>query len=296
MTRALDHLVLCVADLERARASYRALGFTTTPIAKHPFGTWNSLVQMAGRNFLELLALDPAQPIPPEEPGHFSFAARTRDFLRERGEGMSMLVFASRDARADDAAFRAAELDTYEPLDFGRDARLPDGSVARVAFSLAFVTNPAMPNLAFFTCQQRHAPELFWKPEFQRHANGAQRIVEVVMSAPDPAAHAGFFERLTGGPIAATEGALCVGPEGDRITVLDPARLRARFPAWEGTGAVPAFVGYRLAVAEPARIPHVLDEAGTAYRDEAVWIVVSAHGVAIEFERSRSGDGRCARR
>ena len=41
-----------------------------------------------------------------------------------------------------------------------------------------------MPGIAFFTCQQRHAPELFWKPDYQRHPNGALRVVEIVMSAP----------------------------------------------------------------------------------------------------------------
>src|SRR3954468_9563267 len=58
MPRTLDHVVLCVSGLEQARESYRALGFSLTPPATHPFGTRNSLVQLPGRNFLELLALD----------------------------------------------------------------------------------------------------------------------------------------------------------------------------------------------------------------------------------------------
>ena len=51
MNRAIDHLVLCVRDLEAARAIYRRLGFTLTPPARHPWGTGNSLVQLQG-NFL----------------------------------------------------------------------------------------------------------------------------------------------------------------------------------------------------------------------------------------------------
>ena len=70
-------------------------------------------------------------------------------------------------------------------FNFGREATLPDGSKARVDFSLAFVTEPSMPDAVFFTCQQ-HAPQYFWRPEYQKHANGAIRIAEVVMSAARP--------------------------------------------------------------------------------------------------------------
>lgn len=34
--RGIDHLVLCVRDLEAARRRYADLGFTTTPPARHP--------------------------------------------------------------------------------------------------------------------------------------------------------------------------------------------------------------------------------------------------------------------
>ena len=52
MVDGIDHLVLCVRDLERARDLYRRLGFTLTPPARHPFGTGNSLVQFEERGFL----------------------------------------------------------------------------------------------------------------------------------------------------------------------------------------------------------------------------------------------------
>ena len=74
---------------------------------------------------------------------------------------------------------------------------LPAGGTARVEFSPAFATDPAMPGIAFFTCQQRHPPKLFWKPEYQHHPNGALRVIEVVMSAPEPVEHRGFLERIT---------------------------------------------------------------------------------------------------
>ena len=79
------------------------------------------------------------------------------------------------------AAFTASGLDTYAPFHFERQAKLPDGSSARVAFSLAFVTHKKMPEAVFFTCQQ-HAPQYFWKPEYQKH--GARYWGLIMMKNP----------------------------------------------------------------------------------------------------------------
>src|SRR5262245_38982512 len=174
--KGIDHLVLCGRDHPAMRETYAALGFTLTPEARHPFGTGNSLIQLEGC-FLELLSVFEPEKIPEPRPGHFSFAAFNRDFL-SKGEGMSMLVLDSTDARADVATFRAAGLNAYDPFDCSRQARLPDGSLATVGFSLAFATDPKLPNLAFFTSQQ-HAPQHFWKPQYQRHPNRALTVLEV---------------------------------------------------------------------------------------------------------------------
>ncbi|MBO6820247.1 VOC family protein, partial [Thalassospira sp.] len=48
MSRAIDHIVLCVNDLDAAIAVYTQLGFTVTPRAVHPFGTGNALIQLDG--------------------------------------------------------------------------------------------------------------------------------------------------------------------------------------------------------------------------------------------------------
>src|SRR5882757_9491439 len=205
MPRRIDHLVICVHDLARAEQNLRALGFTLTPAGVHPFGTSNHLA-MFENNFLELLAVtDAAAAL-----GRFSFAAHNQNFLAT-SEGMSMLAWHSADAHADAARFAANGMGAYAPYDFGRDAVLPSGGTARVEFSLAFATDPAMPGIAFFTCQQRHPPELFWKPDYQRHPNGALRVVEVVMSAPEPAEHRAFLECMTETTAELAPGQLTVG-------------------------------------------------------------------------------------
>ena len=286
MTRKFDHLVLCAEDLDRARQFYAAIGFTLTPRARHPFGTANSLVQLQG-NFLELLSIaDPAL-IPKVEPGKFSFAAYNETFLKKR-EGFSMLVFATSDAAADAAEFKKNRLSDYDVFHFGRQATLPDGSKAQVDFSLAFVTTPAMPEAAFFTCQQ-HAPQYFWRPEFQRHANGAIRIVEAVMSAARPDEHKSFLEPLMQAPARVSSAGLSIGEGGQRLTVLNHAGLAARFPEipHSDSGDAPRLEAYGIEVADLDAAKALLTSAGVAFRSTPRSLILppsAAFGAAIEFK------------
>jgi len=284
MTRGIDHLVLAVRDLEKARAFYETLGFTLTPRAQHPWGTANYLAQFSGC-FLEILGIAEPAAIPPHEAGKFSFGAHNRGFLAKR-EGMSMLVFQSHDARRDQAEFAAAGLKTYAPFDFGRTAKLPDGTTAKVAFSLAFVTDPRMPDSAFFTCQQ-HAPKYFWKRDYQVHANGARTIAEVVMVAPEPAALADHFAKLQGaGSVRVETGALTVATARGRIAVLAPAAFAARFGGATAAEPAPRFAAFRIAGVDPTAQAQRLAAAGIAHRVAGGAVQVpaaAAFGVAIEF-------------
>ena len=283
MPRRLDHFVVCVHDLEQAALDWQRLGFSLTPTGVHPFGTSNRLVQFAD-NFVELLAVTDEAAVPASAPGHFSFAAHNQDFLK-RAEGMSMLVLHSTDAHADAARFRADGIGAYAPFDFGRDAVLPDGGTARVGFSLAFATAPAMPEIAFFTCQQRHPPELFWKPDYQRHANGASRVVEIVMSAEVPAAHRDFLERLMEGPAELAPGRLTVGDSDNRVTLLSPSELARRLPGLESS-ASPRFCATRLAVADLDATQRALESRGIGFAMTGGVLLVppaATRGLALEF-------------
>jgi len=284
--RGIDHLVLAVRDLEAARRTYMRLGFTLTPRAEHPFGTGNSLIQLQG-NFLELLTIvDPAKIAPPAD-GQFSFAAFNQAFLGRR-EGFSMLVFESADAEADRQAFAAAGLDGYELFHFQRKARLPDGGVATVAFSLAFATDRRIPEAAFFVCQQ-HAPQYFWKPEYQLHANGAIAITEAVMVAADPPSLADFFAGLQGrDAVSVEDGALRVTTARGCIAVLPFDQAVERFPGLPLTGAPasPHFVGYRIGVRDLDTLRLRFDASDVDYRSAGRAIRLApdiGYGTYIEF-------------
>jgi hypothetical protein len=286
MARKLDHIVLCAGDLDTLRAAYEAFGFTLTPRAVHPFGTCNHLAQLAD-NFIELLSMDDPANVPADATGRFNFGACARDYIAARRRGLMMTVLASRDADADLAEFRGKGLQTCDRLDFGRDAVLPDGRRVRVGFSLAFVTHPDMPEATFFCCQQRHPPELFWKPAYQRHANTARRLVEVVMVAPDPAAAAAHVAQVLDAPARAIDGGAAVGGGDDRVTVLGPAALAARYPELAGADVgTPRFVAYSVIVGDLRVARGVLDGKRTPYRPTGSGLVIApihALGVAIEL-------------
>ncbi|MCP5153746.1 MAG: VOC family protein [Ectothiorhodospiraceae bacterium] len=291
--RGIDHLVLVTEDLDEASAFYRTLGFTTTPRAVHPFGTGNALVQLQG-NFIELVGIVDPGAIATAEPGGFSFAAFCRDRLRE-AEGMCMLVLESRDARADHAAFTSRGLRTHPPMDFQRLARLPDGSEVTVGFSLAFVTDPRLPRVAFFVCQQ-HAPQHFWKAEYQTHANGAQVVDRVYMVAEDPPALADLFAGLQDrDSVRVDDDELVVATARGDVVVMTPGRFEALYPgARLAAGAASGcFAGFRVRVEDLARARAILDGEGIPHqaRDGSLRIWPQrAHGVLIEIEESEPPD------
>lgn len=272
--RPIDHVVIAVRDLDAAARAYEALGFTLTPRAQHPWGTANRLAQFEGRNFIELLEVDrPGRVLghdPDADPPAFSFGAYNRDFIAN-GEGMSMLVLAGQDSRADVARFARAGLKTYAPFDFERHARLPDGSDVTVAFSLAFATHPQMQRAVFFTCHNRF-PEHFWRAEYQRHPNGALAITRVFMIADEPGRYGEFFAGLTCGGIRSQPGGIAVSCGTQELVILGPAVADRALPggARLDLASGPRLIG--LAIEAPGTSPHVTPAS-------------EACGVAIEWHR-----------
>ena len=282
--KGIDHLVLCGRDHPAMRETYTALGFTLTPEARHPFGTGNSLIQLEGC-FLELLSVFAPEKIPEPEPGRFPFGAFNRDFLGKR-EGMSMLVLDSVDARADVAAFRAAGLHTYEPFDFSRQARLPDGSEAPVGFSLAFATDPRLPQMAFFTCQQ-HAPQNFWKAQYQRHANRALTVLEVSLVAEKPSNHAQFLSAFAGIAAQPIKGGITVRTARGNISCVSPQCFAESF-AREAPdlGEGPRFAGFTVGVRRMARLEESVTDSGLKLHKDGphrAILSVDVNGTAIAF-------------
>jgi len=227
MARGIDHIVHAVRDLDGAMDLYRRLGFTVGARNKHSWGTHNAIVQFPGA-FIELLTLAEPDKLGTDDISRL-FGAFNGNFLKH-GEGLSMLVLESRDAKADAAAFRAGHIAASEVMRFEREAKRPGGETVKVAFSLAFAADKAA-DAGFFVCQQ-HYPENFWNPAFQRHANGAEGIAGVVFAAERPAELRDFMLAFAGAGTARAvgDGFAIDTPRGE-IEVATPAAFRSRFGA-----------------------------------------------------------------
>jgi catechol 2,3-dioxygenase-like lactoylglutathione lyase family enzyme len=277
--RGLDHLVLGVRNLDAAGAFYEKLGFTVGARNRHPWGTHNRIVQFPG-TFLEIITVGEPDLIVEHMPGQFSFGAFIRDALA-RGEGFLMLVLESTDAVADNAAFHAAGIGHSAPFFFERQAKRPDGSTVRVAFTLSFTANPLAPDQGFFVCEQ-HEPQNFWNPAFQDHPNGALSVCAATFVSPVPCDHSSFFEAFSGvgQPVINDHGLEFALPRG-RIELVTPDFARQ---AYGHIGKTPILAGFSVAVADLAALQQRLDEQGIAHARCGTRVVVSAFGASIAFE------------
>jgi catechol 2,3-dioxygenase-like lactoylglutathione lyase family enzyme len=174
--QGIDHVVVLVRDLDKARDAYVRMGFTPTPRGLHTLGSQNHCL-MFGRDYVELLAV----PRPHPATQHFT------DFLA-RGEGLGAIALATNDAHALHASLAADGIAADPPLDFSR----PVEGLGEARFRIVQLPPAASPGCRMFACQH-FTREFVWLPDFQRHANGAAGIAAVALVCEDPAAAAASY-------------------------------------------------------------------------------------------------------
>ncbi len=267
MPGGLDHIVHCTADFEVMRMRMMQAGFTLTPPAEHPFGTGNSLVQLDGF-FLEFLYVPNPHLVTQPGKGELSFSAYNAGFMQDGAEGCSMLVFEADDIAEVHTRFKASSLTTYKPFEFSRKAKQPDGEEVTVGFSLAFTTHPDMPRVVFFYCQQ-HAPQYFWKQEYQHHANTAVSIGEVAMVADQPLHYVEFLQHVSGVEAALSEEhTVRIETPRGTIAIYQPGAFEQAYAHTAPSLANgPVLAGYRIEVINREVALNHLDDAGIVWRD-----------------------------
>jgi hypothetical protein len=290
MPRGLDHIVHAARDLDAEADFYRRTGFTVGAHNSHPWGTHNHIVQFPGF-FVELLNIGQPELIVPPAPRLFSFGDFARGFLA-REEGLAMLVLEGNDAATDAETFRRAGIGDFQVFDFEREAKRPDGSVVKVAFSLAFATDEQAPDAGFFTCQQ-HYPENFWNPAFQDHPNGVTGIAGITMVAEQPETHRHFLAAFTGvnDIKSSTRGISATTPRGD-VQIMTPPAYRMLI----GTKELDLARGGRLAAirfvaSDKAKLLSVLAKGGIVAIERNGNVVVPpdvAYGATLVFEPPRT--------
>jgi catechol 2,3-dioxygenase-like lactoylglutathione lyase family enzyme len=176
----IDHAVILVRDLDAARDTYQRMGFTLTPRGFHSLGSQNHCIMFA-RDYLELMAL------PPQPPAAFQYFA---EFLAQR-EGVGALALATDDAAGAHAELTQAGIAAEAPLALSR----PVENLGEARFTLVQMPPDETPGFRTFVCQH-HTRDIVWRPEYQRHANGAAGIKAVSVTCTDPARYARLLDGL----------------------------------------------------------------------------------------------------
>jgi catechol 2,3-dioxygenase-like lactoylglutathione lyase family enzyme len=265
--RGLDHVVILVRDLERARDTYARLGFTLTPRGYHSLGSQNHCI-MLGQDYIELMAV----PRPHPAIRYFS------DFLAE-GEGLGAIALATDDADGAHDELRQSGIAAEAPLDLSR----PVEGLGEARFRLVQLPLGQTPGCRMFLCQHL-TREIVWRREYQSHPVGATAIAAIAIVAEDTAG----YERVFGEkPHRITEG-LLIESGSAPLLLSDLPKIHLRLertvlPKRE----VPFVAALFVRVADRARAAKAMRRGGfspLALRDGAFAIGADqANGVALVF-------------
>lgn len=246
----IDHLVIRVGDLDRAREVYGRLGFKLTPPGRHTgLGTANHTAVFSDRTYLEFLAVERSDPEVP-------FA-----HLADAVEGPGALALRASDARAYGHRLSELGLRPGAPVSFDRPVEMPDGDL-EARFTALPLPAEMTPGIAGFAYEQ-HTPDLVWLPDYLEHENGVIGLSAVMIAAPEPEEAIGPWARTFGTPIEAiAEGAFAATAGSARIVVARPAFLNW---IWTGDPALevdrPKLVGVALRVDDLYRAQRALQKS-----------------------------------
>ena len=246
----IDHAVVMVRDLDQAAANWKRLGFTISPRGTHSahMGTGN-FTMMLNPDYIELLGV--------LTPTEHNAPARA---LLEKREGIERVAFTAVDSAAGAEEIRVRGYVPIGPTDFERPVTMPDGTRSAAKFrTFQWPVAEAPAGMRIFACQHK-TRETVWIPELMKHANGAKRLRQVLLVAPEPAKEAAHLSKLTDiATRAEPDGAIAVPSGADRadFIFMTGDQLAKRYPgvALAGVperGAAGLVIAADLAAAEQA--------------------------------------------
>jgi catechol 2,3-dioxygenase-like lactoylglutathione lyase family enzyme len=116
MFKCIDHLMICVPDLNRGAEQYRRLGFNVHSGGMHPGKGTHNAIAFNDEDYLELLAIrDPAEERAAER-GAGSWGRDLAGFIAAGG-GIRFVILQSDDLAADVAAMRSRGVEVSDAVD-----------------------------------------------------------------------------------------------------------------------------------------------------------------------------------
>jgi len=220
----IDHAVVMVKELDKAAENWKRLGFTISPRGTHSahMGTGNYTI-MFDPDYMELLGVL-------TETEH---NAPARAFLAKHGDGIERIALTAIDSAAGAEEIRTRGFAPIGPTDFERPVTMPDGSLSAAKFrTFQWPTAEAPGGVRIFACQHK-SRETVWIPELMKHANGARRLRQALISSPEPAKDAAHLSRMIDSePRTEPDGPIAVPSGSDRADFIFLTRdqLAKRYP------------------------------------------------------------------
>jgi hypothetical protein len=271
----IDHLVIVVADLDRAEAAYRRLGFTLSPRAQHSaqMGTANHTIMLT-HDYIELLGVQ----TPTDANRRWSDAL-------SRGEGLAGIAVQTSDARDAQNAWRAQGYAPSDVRSFSRAVAQPGGIAMEAKFEVVSLPVGTLPGASVFACAQL-TRDAVWLPELMQHPNTVCAIRKITIATRDPVGDAAVWGRaLPGATGMAVEGGVQLRAVQDAVDLIDPATASRRYGSSSPSENARA-VAIELAVKDVAACRAALTKGGVpaGINDEFTTVAArDASGVSLTF-------------
>ena len=275
----IDHAVVMVRDLDHAAETWKRLGFTLSPRGTHSahMGTGN-YTMMLDPDYLELLGV--------LAPTEHNAPARA---MLEKHEGIERVVLTAVDSAAGADEIRARGYAPIGPTDFERPVTMPDGTKSAAKFrTFQWPVKEAPAGMRIFACQHK-TREMVWIPELMRHANGAKRLREVLLVAPEPAKEAAHLSKMIDREThTETDGAIAVPSGSDRadFVFMTKEQLGRRYPGVSLAGLADRGAAGLVIAADPSAAEKALGANGVRSGQSICVAPAKANGTLLAFVRA----------
>lgn len=241
MLTRIDHVMICVPNLQQGIDTYTRLGFHIAPGGVHPGQGTHNAIAFHDEDYLELLGVRDQDEYRAGHPG-----GGLLEFLAQGG-GLRSIAVQSDDLVADVAQMRQRGIDVSAPHDGVRQT--PTGQTLRWKVA-TLGPRHALP--LFFIEHLTPLPERRQAAAARPHPNGALRLERVYIAVADVAAAAQTYSQVLGMPVPpvrrgtvinADMAVFDLGPTG--LTVAQPAEPGPAAEALARRGPGPFQVLYR---------------------------------------------------
>jgi hypothetical protein len=270
----LDHVAIFVREFEHSGAALQRLGFTLTPFRAHTsalrpgepltnLGTGNRCA-MFRSGFLEVLGATADTPM----------AALLRQQLA-RYAGLHLIAFSGQNVDATHAALHADGLKPLPIAKIRRTQSTPDGE-QEILSRIIRLSPEAWPEGRVQIVFPEMSPDAMWHAALVEHANGADRLSEVLIVVQDPAARVAQFARFTRRPVRAVRGRHVLETDRGRIHLI-AAHEAGRYIPGLDVPAVPFIAAAAIGSRDLAATRALFDSRGISYTGQRATVQLAAH-------------------